>query len=65
MSLTYWDIQKAREEAVRSLETADRAVRQASNLIAGRLKASSVPSHVLEQLKKELRDYNMQTGEWK
>ena len=43
----------------------DRAVEKLGRLMVGRLRSCEVPCHVLEALKKELRDYNIKTGQWK
>ena len=63
--MNYSDIRLAREQAQRDIYRADEAIRQAAQLIAGRLKSSRVQGSVLEELKRELRDYNMKTYSWK
>lgn len=63
--MNYQDIRMAREQAQREIELANEAARQAARLIAGRLRASDVQCRVLEELKKELRNYNMKTCTWK
>lgn len=65
MSLTYHDIEQARIDAQQTLAKADQATRQAAQLIKGRLRSAGVPSWVLEELKRELKDYNMHTGQWR
>jgi hypothetical protein len=65
MALTYHEIQQARIEAEQTIARADKATRHVARLIQGRLRASGIPGYVLEELKRELRDYNMHTGEWR
>jgi len=63
--ITYGNISAARRRAEQEIEMADCAIRQAADLIRGRLKVAGVQCWVLEDLKKELKNYNMHTGEWK
>jgi len=63
--MDYQDIRLAREHAQREIEASDVAVKQAAQLIVRRLRASNVQCWILEELKRELRDYNMKTYEWK
>ena len=65
MTLNYHDIQEARDAAVEDIRKADIATRNAANLAAGRLKIANVSHSTLAALKKELKNYNIQTGEWK
>ena len=63
--MNYEDIRLAREQAQRDIDRADSAIRDAARLIVGRLRSSDVQFWVLEELKKELRSYNMKTYTWK
>lgn len=54
-------IRSARQQII----LAEQAAQQVSNLLAGRLKALRVNDDTLTALKKELRDYNIHTREWK
>jgi len=63
--INYQDIENARAQAEHQLRLADKAVKEAANLIRGRLRSSGVSNWVLDELKKELKDYNMHTGKWK
>jgi hypothetical protein len=65
MSITYKDIEDARYEANRQINLADMATRQAANLCVERLRAANVSTSTLQCLKKELKDFNAKTGEWK
>lgn len=63
--MNYSDINQARIQAVSDIEKADIAITQAARLIKGRLRAAKVSSWVLDDLKRELKDYNMVTGLWR
>jgi len=63
--MNYSDVEKARVEAIKTLELADNAIRHAADLIKRRLRSSRVRWPVLDELKRELKDYNMRTGKWK
>lgn len=65
MSLSLTDVYNARDEAERTIKRANEVTRTACRLAAGRLRISGVPDYVLKQLKRELKDYNIQTGCWK
>jgi len=62
--MNYQEIRMAREQAIRDIETADLAVRQAAQLIARRLRSSGVQGWILEELKRELKDFNIKTYQW-
>lgn len=57
------DMQVAINEAQKTLSQADRVAQQMGRLLQGRLK--NISPYVLEQLKRELRDFNMHTGKWR
>ena len=63
--MTYQEVMEARRQALHQLELADTAVKQAAALIAGRLRSSRVAPWVLRELKRELKEFNMTTNEWK
>ena len=50
-------------EAIRS--RADIVTRKLAELCVGRLRTGNVSWHVLTELKRELRDFNMHTGCWR
>lgn len=62
--MNYYDVDQARREAENTLRQADRAIREAADLIRHRLRSSSVRDPVLCDLKRELQQYNMHTGKW-
>ena len=64
-TIDYGDIQNARHAAENQIRLADMAVANACRLSAGRLQISGVASWVLQELKKELKNFNAVTGEWK
>lgn len=59
------EIRAARQQAMYDIEKADEAVRMVAHLISGRLEVAGVQGHILSALKKELKNYNMTTHEWK
>lgn len=65
MSLTYDDVNNARIAAMHQINLVDKGTRDAAKLIVGRLQAAGVNAHTLKRLKKELKNYNCHTGEWK
>ncbi len=63
--MNYIDIKNAREEAKNRIILADAATRDAAKLVAGRLRIAQVDCWTLEELKRELKNYNIHTGRWK
>lgn len=59
------DFNSAFNQARNTINVADRHVTDMARIIAGRLKKSNVPSHVLIELKKELESFNMHTKTWR
>lgn len=57
------EMRRAVQESKEIMRAADVVAGDAARLIVGRLRHCS--SGTLEQLKRELRDFNMQTGQWK
>ncbi|SDS24394.1 hypothetical protein SAMN05216198_1522 [Halopseudomonas litoralis] len=53
------------EQAHTTIRRADRVAGQMARLLRGRLRSADIPNYILRDLKKELRDFNMHTGEWK
>ncbi len=53
----------AMSEARAAMAAADKCANQMARMLRGRL--SNVDGYVLNQLKHELRDWNMHTKEWK
>ncbi len=63
--MNMWTMNHAVNEAKETLKNADEQVGVMANLCAGRLRRAGVKCNTLEILKRELRDYNIHTGEWK
>lgn len=63
--MNFSDAYKAAEEARETLHAADVLTRQIADLAAGRLRKSGVAGSTLTALKRELRDWNIHTYEWK
>lgn len=58
------EMRRAVESAEMQLRAADRASTDMARLLRGRLRKVDSP-HVLAELKRELKDFNIQTKEWK
>ena len=54
-------INQARE----TIKNGDHVIKTLAYLMVGRLRVVKIPGYVLAELKRELRDFNMQTHEWK
>jgi len=63
--MNYSDVYLARIQAEEDIKKADEAVRQAIKLISGRLRSSGAYGGDLCALKKELKNFNMNTYKWK
>lgn len=63
--MNQFDLMRASmHEAEATMRAADMVSTQMARMLVGRLR--KVQNHgALEALKRELRDYNMQTGQWK
>lgn len=63
--MNHFDLMRdSMREAEATMRAADMVSTQMARMLVGRLR--KVQSHgALEALKRELRDYNMQTGQWK
>ncbi len=59
------EVENAVREAEMTMRNANQCVSTMAGLIAGKLRSSDVWTYTLDELKKELRDYNMHTGCWK
>ena len=56
---------QAVEQAHTTIRRADMVAGKMARILKGRLRTADIPNHVLCELKKELKDFNMHTGEWK
>jgi glycerol-3-phosphate dehydrogenase len=59
------DMDSAVAEAHLTIRRADIVLRRTAHMLRGRLEIARVPDAVLADLKKELRRYDMRTGQWK
>lgn len=60
--MNVFDVNDAVRDATNTLDTADQKTGALARLIIGRLR--HCPSWMAKELKRELRDFNMKTGEW-
>jgi len=60
--MTYDEAIEAINDAKRTLNKADELVKNLGHLMPGRLKLMSYST--LKKLKKELKNFNMHTGQW-
>jgi len=58
------EVRTAIQQAEQSLRAADNCVNDLAYLLIGRLD-KGVSDYTLKKLKKQLENYNMQTGRWK
>ncbi len=63
--MTYQEMLEAQRDAEQTIRNGDNAVRALAELMAGRLRLAEVDVIVCEKLKRELKDFNMQTLQWK
>ena len=63
--MTFTEALQAAEDARQTQRAADVMVRKTAALIRGRLEVAGVSDQVLCNLKRELANYNMHTGQWK
>ena len=63
--MNYEEFDSAVKDAETTMARASAFVRMLARLAVGRLRRSKVSHHVLAELKRELRDYNIHTGRWK
>lgn len=63
--MNYSDVVNARRQAEEAISNADNVTRQAVSLAKGRLRIADCWAGDLKELKRELQDFNANTGEWK
>ena len=63
--MTFDDVENAVREAKFTQHMVDVQVGHMAGLCAGRLRQSDAGFYTLRTLKRELRHFNMTTGEWK
>lgn len=64
MSNVFDDMRRAVQEAEQTMRAADNVAGHMANILRGRLRQVS-SGYVLADLKRELRDFDMTTKEWK
>ena len=61
-----WDeMNDAISEANRTINQADRMIDQMARIMRGKLRSADVDSYTLQIFKRELRDFDMRTSDWK
>ena len=65
MSLKWYEINEAIEDAKETTRVVDVKVNQMAGIISGKLKICDVDSDILCKLKSELKNFNMHTFKWK
>ncbi len=63
--MTFDEAKRAIDEACRTLRAANSQANEMASILSGRLKSSGVSAYTLDKLKRELRDFNLHTGQWK
>lgn len=63
--MNFEDFTTAVEVAKSDIQRGDRAAAQLAKLLCGRLRVAGVSPWVLNELKRELQDFNRQTNSWK
>jgi len=63
--MNFKEVTEAVETAKSTIIRGDEAARQLASLLRGRLRVAQIGEYILADLKRELRNFNMQTGEWK
>ena len=63
--MTIPEMRTAIENAKAEIARADCVAGEMASILAGRLRKSKATSTALSALKRELRDWNIHTGEWK
>ena len=65
MAITWQQMTGAVADAQETIRIADSRVNKMAHMISGKLRSADVTPHALRQLKRELKNFNMQTSEWK
>lgn len=63
--ISFGQMVQAVEQAHTTIRRADMVAGQMARILKGRLRTANIPQHVLCELKKELKNYNMHTGTWR
>ncbi len=65
MAITWSEMNEKYHEAQNSIRMYESKVRPMADLVAGRLQSCNVDLMTLNELKRELQNWNMHTCEWK
>ena len=63
--MNFIDVMEARKQAINTIANADNVIRQAVTLAKGRLRLADCRPNDLKEFKRELQDFNANTGKWK
>ena len=59
------EMNEAVQEAKATINQADRFLNHMANMLRRKLRSGNIGAYNLREFKKELKNYNMITGEWK
>lgn len=65
MGLRFDEAIEAAKDAERTLHNAEVMLRETAELLCGRLQSARINYKTLIRLKRELKNFNANTGEWK
>lgn len=65
MPITWNEMTQAVADAQETIRIADSRVNKMAHMISGKLRSAEVTPYALRELKRELKNFNMQTHQWK
>ena len=65
MAISWDEMNAAVKDAEITIRQAEVRINDMARIVAGRLRLAGVSNYYLKRLKKELKNYNMHTGQWK
>ena len=65
MAISWDEMNAALKDAEITIRQAEVRINDMARIVAGRLRLAGVSSYYLYKLKKELKNYNIHTGQWK
>ncbi len=63
--MNYFEASRAIADAKDTVEQGNRIIRGVANLLSGNLKTADIDGDILKKLKRELKNFNIQTARWK
>ena len=63
--MQFEEFSEAVRQAKATISTADTFIQKMAGMVKGKLQSSRVYSSTLDELKRELRDYDIRTGQWR